>query len=94
MVTNELVAFQRLSPMRDSLELYDWLSKSYANTSKEQLLMNLKEAVDIEELKGLSREELLSVFCERQVYGVLLVAQSKKGSIGDRGTSGSPDAIP
>jgi hypothetical protein len=42
--------------------------KRYVNTSREQLLMNLKDATDFEELKAFSQEDLLSVFCERQVY--------------------------
>jgi hypothetical protein len=37
---------------------------------KEQILENLKDAEDIEQLKGLSREELLSIYCERLVYAI------------------------
>jgi SEC-C motif len=70
--------------LRDPLDLYDWLHKSYSSASKEQLLKNLQHASDIEELKHLSQEELVSIFCQRTVYGFLQIVEPNRKSKGDQ----------
>jgi hypothetical protein len=65
-------------PIKDPLELYYWLHKRYAQASTEQLLTNMKDAEDIAQLEHMSREDLLSVYCERLVYGVLQIAPQTK----------------
>jgi hypothetical protein len=65
-------------PLKDPLELYDWLHKSYAKASREQLLTNMKGAEDFHQLELLMREDLLSIYCERLVYGVMRSAAANK----------------
>jgi hypothetical protein len=63
--------------MRDPVDLYDWFFKNYSGATKEQLLVNMSAYPDIEQLKNLSREALLKMYCERLVYGVLTIAPQK-----------------
>jgi hypothetical protein len=57
--------------MRDPLDLYDWLLETNRDATKEQLVAAMKDAPDFEQLKDLTREELLSIRCERLVYGIM-----------------------
>jgi hypothetical protein len=58
-------------PMTDPLDLYDWLYKTNGDATKEQLIESMKDAPVFKQLKDLSREELLSIRCERSVYGIM-----------------------
>jgi hypothetical protein len=66
-------------PLRDPLDLYDWIYESFSGASKEQLLENLKDAEDIAELKNLPHKDLLSIYCERLVYGFLATENKPVG---------------
>lgn len=57
--------------MRDPLDLYDWLLETSSGMTREKLLEQMKDAADFEQIKDLPREELLSIRCERLVYGVM-----------------------
>jgi hypothetical protein len=72
------------APLKDPLDMYDFFYKGHSGTSKERILDLLKDAEDIEQLKELPREDLLSIYCERLVYGVL-TATDKTRAIGDGG---------
>jgi len=50
---------------RDALELYDFFYDGHKSASKDNLLRLLDGASDMEELKKLSREDLLQTYCER-----------------------------
>jgi hypothetical protein len=56
-------------PARDALELYDFFYEGHKGTSKGDLLQLLDNAPDIGTLKGLPREELLRIYCERLTTG-------------------------
>jgi hypothetical protein len=57
--------------INDPLDLYDWLYNSYRKATKERLLELLKDASNIEQLSGLNREELASIYCERTTTSLL-----------------------
>jgi SEC-C motif len=54
---------------RDALELYDFFYDGHKSASKDNLLKLLDGASDMEELKKLSREDLLQTYCERLTIG-------------------------
>jgi hypothetical protein len=54
---------------RDALELYDLFYDSYKVASKENLLKLMAGASDKEQLKKLSRDDLLKTYCERLTIG-------------------------
>lgn len=56
---------------KDMLDLYDFFHDGYRKTPKERLLELMKDAADIEQLRGKSQVELASVFAERLVYGFM-----------------------
>jgi hypothetical protein len=78
---NELAAYERhpdtffgvpqrpQKEARDALELYDFFYDGHKSTSKENLLKLLDGASDMDELKKLSREELVQTYCERLTIG-------------------------
>lgn len=49
----------------DPLDLFEWMHQTYKNSSKEQLLKFMKDAVDIESLKKESQQDLALIYCER-----------------------------
>ena len=60
------------------LQLCEFFYKSYKGTSHDKLLKWMKEAVDIENLRALSQEDLAIVYCER--LGWTGFHQSQKAS--------------
>jgi hypothetical protein len=59
---------------RDALELYDFFYDGHKSSSKNDLLKLLDGASDMEELKKLSREDLLQTYCERLTTGFFQTA--------------------
>lgn len=66
------------SEARTPLELYDFFLKGYRETSRERLLELMAGAPDIDALKELSREQLLSKYAERNTLVVLQMSQRQK----------------
>lgn len=60
------------------IELFEVLLDCYKDTPKEQLLNLLRDAADLEELRGYSQGDLAETYCERQVQG-FLAAQTTSG---------------
>ena len=54
----------------DILDWYDFFFQSYQNTPREKLLDFMKDAIDIEQLKSISQEELAKIYCERLAYSI------------------------
>jgi hypothetical protein len=65
-------------PLNDPLDLYDFIYKGHSAASRERILELLKDDEDIEQLKELPREDLLSIYCERLVYGVLTATDKSR----------------
>lgn len=59
--------FGKISPkteLKSPLEFYDWIYSQYKNTPKDRLLELMDEYPNKDELKNLSQEELLKIYCE------------------------------
>jgi hypothetical protein len=51
--------------VRDPVEFYDFMYKTYRHCTKEQLLNFMKDHPDIKELRSKGQEELAKLYCER-----------------------------
>lgn len=61
----------------DSLELFDFFYESYKKAPRDRLLGFMKNRPDIESLKKLTDEELLTTCCEGWVYSAMLDSKKK-----------------
>ena len=52
-------------------EIYDWLYRTYGETSRERLLELMKNAVGIQRLKQLSQPDLGEFYCEGLAYSAM-----------------------
>lgn len=62
------------------LELYDFFHRGFSDMTKEQVLERMVNAHDYEELCGLSREALVSIYAERTTLGALAPLKGAEGN--------------
>ena len=62
----------------DPLSLFEFFHDSYKNTPRERLIELMKSAPDVDELTKLPNDELLLVFCDRNVGAAYAQAERRK----------------
>jgi hypothetical protein len=58
-------------PINEPLKLYDWFFEQYSKLAKSELLLLMKDAPDIDQLRQLSQREIAEEYCERLVYSIV-----------------------
>lgn len=73
------------SEAKTPLQLYDFFIKGFSETPRERLLELMASAPDIDVLRNLTKDELLSLYAERNTYAVMSmgkVQEPRKGADG------------